>query len=187
MTNQAPKKTWKEHVLRALFIVPIIVVVPIAILSSTLNLRIPQSESIPFGIYRLTKATPPYERGEVILGCIEDREIVSIILTREYMRPGQCRSGIVPIGKPLLAIAGDTIELNTEAIRVNGKIIPKSETLSHDSKGAPLPIYPRGTYIVEENDFWLFSDYIPNSFDSRYFGPIPKENIVGRLTKLSIR
>lgn len=82
------------------------------------------------------------------------------------------------MGKPVLAMAGDTVDLDPRVITVNGRPIPDSETFMSDSRGRPLPHYPWGKYILKDGELWLFSPYQPRSFDSRYFGPVWESQVV---------
>ena len=59
---------------------------------------------------------------------------------------------------------------------VNGQW--RGPTLSHDRAGRPLPVWT-GCRPLGDGQYFMFSDHVPNSFDSRYFGPIDVVDIVG--------
>ena len=80
--------------------------------------------------------------------------------------------------KPIGAVAGDTVELRSDVIRVNGKPLPNSKTLTRDAHDRPLPHMPWGRYVVAADEVWLFATHIPESWDSRYFGPIQRTQIL---------
>jgi conjugative transfer signal peptidase TraF len=86
--------------------------------------------------------------------------------------------------KPVVAIAGDTVEYSEFGIAVNGNLLRNSAPRSRDSKGRPLVHFPFGTYRVAADMVWVVSSYHPLSFDSRYFGPILAAAIRERLRPL---
>lgn len=38
--------------------------------------------------------------------------------------------------------------------------------------------------ILKEDEFWVAGDNSPNSLDSRYYGPVPRSNIIGKVTRI---
>jgi type IV secretory pathway protease TraF len=49
-----------------------------------------------------------------------------------------------------------------------------------------MPAWPAGTYQVPPGEIWTVSSYSPESFDSRYFGPVPLANVRGRARPLLV-
>jgi conjugative transfer signal peptidase TraF len=84
-----------------------------------------------------------------------------------------CPDGFSPLIKPVVAWPGDTVEMTAMGMTVNGKFLPHTVPLDHDSKGHSIHPYPYGTYPVKQGQVWAVSSFSPRSFDSRYFGPIP--------------
>lgn len=75
--------------------------------------------------------------------------------------------------KRVIGLPGDTIAVQ------NGQVILNGEPLAEDYINEP----PRGTYgptVVPPDSVFVMGDNRNNSNDSRAFGPIPYENIVGR-------
>lgn len=134
-----------------------------------LGYRFNLTASLPLGVYRAT--SEPATRGSVVHACLPP-EVAKFARRRGYLGPGSCPSGVRPIGKMVLAVAGDTVTLSRGAIRVNGQAVPNSATLLEDSRGRPLPHYRWGTHRLGTEELWLFSPYHRNSYDSRYFGPV---------------
>jgi type IV secretory pathway protease TraF len=62
---------------------------------------------------------------------------------------------------------------------VNGEPVADTAQLDEDSAGRPLRPIPTGTYNVPAGAVWLLSGHDPRSFDSRYFGAVPRANIQG--------
>ena len=97
--------------------------------------------------------------------------------SRGYRLPSHmCPDGSMPILKPIVSRSGDIVALSARGISVNGVELPRSAPLPRDKAGRPLEHYPYGVYRV-----WLVSTYSPNSFDSRYFGPVAEVRIKARL------
>ena len=112
-------------------------------------------------------------------------DAASISLERDYRTPGgTCPDGGSPLMKPIAALAGDRVEVTTNGIRVNGKLIPNSAAHFKDHRGRPLNPWPNGEYIVQAGSLWVVSDFNSWSFDSRYFGPIPSSLVQHRLRPL---
>jgi type IV secretory pathway protease TraF len=59
---------------------------------------------------------------------------------------------------------------------ING--VWRAPVLAHDSESRPLPRW-RACRRLDAGEFFVFSNRIPNSFDSRYYGPVRREAIVG--------
>src|SRR5258708_29627353 len=76
-------------------------------------------------------------------------DAASISLQRAYRTPGgTCPDGGSPLMKPIAALAGDRVEVTTNGIRVNGKLIPNSAAHFKDNRGRLLNPWPKGEYIV---------------------------------------
>jgi conjugative transfer signal peptidase TraF len=78
--------------------------------------------------------------------------------------------------KPIIAGPGDWINTLGDLLVVNGKQIgpmPPPE----DSAHRPLPIW-RACRRLADDEFFVFSARIPNSFDSRCYGPIQRRDIL---------
>jgi len=86
--------------------------------------------------------------------------------------------------KPIAAVPGDRVEVTSDGIRVNEKLIPNSAAHLKDHHGRLLNPWPNGEYIVPAGNIWVISDFNSWSFDSRYFGPIRCSIIQHRLRPL---
>ncbi|MCP4726061.1 MAG: signal peptidase I [bacterium] len=96
--------------------------------------------------------------------------------------------------KRCIAVEGQTIEIKDKKIYVDGKLHENPEYVQFiDShimrKGIPEPnIYPPGTnfnrdnygpFVIPDGHLFMMGDNRDNSLDSRYWGILPKENVVG--------
>ena len=77
--------------------------------------------------------------------------------------------------------------VTARGIAVNGSLLPNSVAWVADKAGRPLPRMRLGSYAVAPGTVWLVSSYNPASLDSRYFGPVERDRIVGRLVPLWTR
>ena len=79
--------------------------------------------------------------------------------------------------KPIVAVAGDIVEVSSRGVAVDGRLLPNSAARPFDTKSRPLQHWPFGTYRVAPGTVWVISSFNARSFDSRYFGPVPIASI----------
>lgn len=104
-----------------------------------------------------------------------------LLATRGYATPrrgdivsiSSSRSGGIPFVKRVIAVPGDTIEIDGEQALVNGApepwLIPRQA--SEDRMGP---------YTVPPGAVWVMGDNRHDSSDSRYFGFVPVSAVRGR-------
>jgi conjugative transfer signal peptidase TraF len=77
--------------------------------------------------------------------------------------------------KPIVAGPGDKVDTTGSSLQINGRAIaPMPPEL--DSAGRPLPLW-RQNRVLGTDEFFVFSARIPNSFDSRCYGPVTRRDI----------
>jgi len=134
------------------------------------------------GLYAAAGGAPV--RGALVLVCLPP-EVAAFARARGYVpQGGACPGSVVPIGKPVVAIAGDTVAVTPTGLMVNGAPVPNSRALVTDRKGRPLPRPPGGRYLVGQDELWVLSSYSRLSFDSRYFGAVRVSEVRTRLRPL---
>ena len=81
--------------------------------------------------------------------------------------------------KRIIGLPGDSVEVHGKQVFVNGKLLP--EPFNHN---VPDDNYAFGPVTVEDNTLFVMGDNRePNgSFDSREWGQLPREDIVGVAT-----
>jgi type IV secretory pathway protease TraF len=89
--------------------------------------------------------------------------------TRGYLRKGAL------LIKPVAAGAGQTVCRHGSLVTINGRIVAHARTL--DAVARPLPAWSGCFRLAADQVFVLSAD--PDSFDSRYTGPIARAHIVG--------
>lgn len=77
--------------------------------------------------------------------------------------------------KRIIGIPGDTVEIHDQAVYINGQPLP--EDFPH--RAIP-PGEFSGPFQVGDNQLFVMGDNRPNSSDSRVFGPIDQELVVGQ-------
>ena len=129
------------------------------------------SASAPIGLYRVVSGAP--ERGDFILVRLP-KSIEKLAAIRGYLPAG------VPLIKRVAAVAGDDVCAFNGAIIVNGEIVARQRKV--DRAGRSLPRWNECRELVP-GEFFLLTK-APDSFDSRYFGPVPSAQVTGRLAPL---
>jgi conjugative transfer signal peptidase TraF len=138
--------------------------------------RINTSPSLPVGIYVVTS-----DGGANLIEFCPAEPFAALSLVRGYRGPGACRDGGAPLLKPVVAKAGDLVELSWHGVSVNGLLLPNTAPLSKDTKGRPLEPWHFGRFPVAPGTVWVASSYHSRSFDSRYLGPVYTTAIRHRL------
>jgi conjugative transfer signal peptidase TraF len=144
-----------------------------------LGLRINTSPSLPVGLYAVST-----DGSANLVEFCPAEPFAALSLTRGYRDGGSCRDGGAALLKPIVAKAGDMVELSGRGISVNGLLLPNTAPLSKDTKGRPLMAWPLGQYLLTPGTVWVASSYHARSFDSRYFGPVNETAIRHRLKAL---
>ena len=76
--------------------------------------------------------------------------------------------------KPIAAGPGDRINTLGRWLYINGRKI--AQIYTHDEKGRLLPHW-RADCVLGPHEYFVYSNRIWNSFDSRYYGPISQKQI----------
>ena len=145
------------------------------------GLRVNLSGSMPIGLYRVSSRPPV--KGDMVLACLP-ADVAVFARSRGYVPNGRCPGATAPIGKVVLALAGDSVEVTAEGLLLNGHAVRNTRPLAVDAAGRSLRRFPDGTYVVGQDEMWLYSPYSKRSFDSRYFGPLPLSAIRNRVLPL---
>ena len=127
------------------------------------------SGSAPLGFYYLENRLP--RRGEMAV--INPPPAVELMLVASGILPPS-----VPLVKQIAALGGDEVCRSKEPvgnIAINGKVV--AEVLDQDREGRRLPSWDGCIHLVD-GEFFLLQPH-PYSFDSRYFGPVTRCDILG--------
>ena len=67
---------------------------------------------------------------------------------------------------------------------MRGSVAPAP--LRSDGSGRPLHGQPHGTHTVAGGTVWLLSDRSPRAWDSRYYGAVPTDRVLGAARPLLV-
>jgi conjugative transfer signal peptidase TraF len=146
-----------------------IVLAAMAMASTVANRQIVinTSPSVQPGLY--VRSTEPPR-----VGVIVDFRIPPA--AREYVFARTGNSGADwYILKPILAGPGDHVDTMGEYVVINGRRVAPMPSQT-DGAGRPLPVW-REDRVLAHDEFFVFSNRIPNSFDSRCYGPLHRQQI----------
>ena len=133
------------------------------------------SASVPVGLYRLHSPFMP-KVGELV-AVLPPKGLGTYLAERHYLPRG------APILKHIAAVAGQRVCRTGTRITVDGNYL--GDARSRDRLGRPLPVWA-GCRLLSPGDVFLMNGDVPDSFDGRYFGPLPATTIIGRLSPLWI-
>jgi signal peptidase I len=81
--------------------------------------------------------------------------------------------------KRVVAVGGDVVSLSGKTLRVDGKDVPEPYA-QYEPFGGTVESADFGPTKIPANHFFVLGDNRNHSLDSRHFGPITLEAIVGR-------
>jgi signal peptidase I len=86
-----------------------------------------------------------------------------------------------PFIKRVIGIGGDEVEIREGLVYVNGTALEEPYLFADQPGDPPQPTTAsQEQWVVPAGELFLMGDHRANSADSRSFGPVPVENIIGR-------
>lgn len=158
-----------------------IITLAIFALIFTSGLRFNFTDSAPRGIWAIQDVEfSSLWRGKIVAVCPPALPLVKKMGEQGLLPYGYCpETEVAPLLKAVGAVEGDIVTIRTgKPVMVNGEELPN--TIAKNTGVA----WPDGEYIVKRYQVWVFSTYNPNSFDSRYFGPVDPFSIKGEAIPL---
>lgn len=131
------------------------------------------SDSVPVGWYRISPATS-LAPGNLVLVHLPP-EVRSLTAQRGYLPAN------VPLLKTVAAMAPQQVCVQGSQVRIDGDLVAKR--LRWDRQGRALPTWQACRRLVGD-ELFLLSNSNPASFDSRYFGPVSAEAMLGQAQPL---
>ena len=125
------------------------------------------TDSLPHGFYFVEKRDV-YKRGDMVVFPVP-RSVRSLVNERQWLH----EKGFLM--KPLIGVKGDSVCTKRNRFRVGGNDFGGIQL--HDEQGLPLPRY--SVCGVLKEGFLVGVEGMSNSFDSRYFGPVPERYVIG--------
>ena len=122
---------------------------------------------MPLGVYLRISGTP--KRGDYAATCLPNN-VTRYAIAHGYLVKGNCDAGSVPVLKMVAGVPGDRF------VVLNGRLTVNGETYriwARDSAGRSLKLfYHEKMGIINKGKYMLMSDFVSNSWDSRYWGPV---------------
>jgi conjugative transfer signal peptidase TraF len=153
-----------------------LVMMVLVITATRLPWRINTTSSMPIGLYFLVHRAP--QRNDNIAVCLP-APLASFAYQRHYLHHGLCANGFEPVIKRLVGIPYDIVSVTSYGVMINGQFLQHSIPRQHDRHHLLLPSIPCGIYHLQTNQGWLYGIASPQSWDSRYYGPIDLRDIIG--------
>ena len=129
--------------------------------------------STPTGLYALRPAGPLHA---LELVAVRPPEPIA-----SYLADGGFLPRGVPLLKHVMAMAGQTVCRENDAVTVDHIDVGSAKTRDH--LGRPLPRWS-GCHTLTAGEVFLMNPTVPDSLDGRYFGPLPVTSIVARAVPL---
>lgn len=115
------------------------------------------------------------------LGYFDDHpiEVGAIVVFRSPEDPS------VELAKRVVAVAGDRLEIRDKALYVNGEVVHEPWVVHRDplvgTAGKRGQRDNFGPFVVPKDTFFALGDNRDHSYDSRFFGPVPRRNLRGKV------
>lgn len=131
------------------------------------------SASVPVGFYRIVPANHLDVTDLAVV--MPPHDLAGFLDERRYLRKG------LPLLKRVLALSGTTVCRNGAEINAYG--MTYGQARERDGQGRSLPVW-QGCRTLRNGEAFFMNWDSPDSFDSRYFGPLPLSTVVGRAIPL---
>lgn len=125
--------------------------------------------SVPIGLYHVC-GTASLHVGERV-AIDPPPHLRRFLASRGYLPGG------VPLLKEVAALPGDTVCRTGRVITINGKTAGTARV--QDSRNRRLPVW-QGCRVIAHDAIFVMNQRAPGSFDGRYFGPVPRAQLIGR-------
>lgn len=139
------------------------------------GLRINITPSEPLGLWRIERLDRPLAVGDLVFICPPRTAVFAEALASGYLRRGLCSGGMAPLIKTVVAASGQSIEIGRD-VHIDSEPLPHSTIRDVDAAGRPLHSFAGG--LVPAGYLFLHSSFA-GSYDSRYFGPVPVDGLLG--------
>ena len=135
----------------------------------------PSSASLPAGLYM--RSFEPVRVGSIVA-------FPAPAIARQYQeRDGAQVPSEYLFIKPVAAGPGDRVCNDpVNGLEINGVWL--APVAKSDNQGSPLPVWHSCRWL-REREFFMFSNTVPNSFDSRYYGTVQSQEIRASYRRIS--
>ncbi len=130
------------------------------------------SASAPIGLYWLHSGRPSV--ASKMVAVTPPTALAAFMAGRHYLPQG------VLLLKHVAALPGARVCRFGTVVTISGKAAAVARAT--DTRDRPLPVW-RGCRVVGRDEVFLLNA-APDSFDGRYFGPLPARTVIGQATPL---
>jgi conjugal transfer pilin signal peptidase TrbI len=166
--RRRPREPWDRFALRALLALTLILVIG-SYLCARFRIGIDDQQALclpPYRWYLIDTHDRAIARGQLLAFAATDA-------MAPYFRPDQT------VIKRAAGVAGDQITVTVAATQVNGAPLPESAPALAKTLGALPQAFAREAFVVPDDQLWVMGE-TRDSFDSRYWGTLPAERVIGR-------
>ncbi len=128
------------------------------------------SASVPVGLYLLETTDGRYV--SELVAVVPPEPLATFLAAGNYLPRG------VPMLKHVLALPGQTVCRDGLVVTVDKVAV--GVALERDRQGRALPVW-QGCRVVAEDTLFLMNSRSADSLDGRYFGPLPRSAVTGRV------
>lgn len=126
--------------------------------------------------YYLVYKPITYVKNDLVLVCIRDPQSIEVLYKFKLPRTKKEKCELPFLLKKVAAKFGDKIEITNMGIKINDVLLANTEAL-RQVRGISLNRLTIGTkYILNKNEYFLLGEG-SNSYDSRYFGVVKKDDL----------
>lgn len=140
------------------------------------GLRLNLTPSHPLGLWRIVPLDRPAMAGDLVFVRPPRSAVFEQAAARGYLRRGLCPGWIGPLIKVVAAREGQRVEVG-RSVTIDGQPLAHSDVRPVDGEGRALVPWSGG--VIPPGLLYLHSSFV-GSYDSRYFGPVPAEGVLGR-------
>jgi conjugative transfer signal peptidase TraF len=140
-----------------------------------MGLRLNMSGSVPNTVYFLD-ASATVKRGDYVKVCL-NTSTAQLAYQRGYIDKGTCPNGYEPLLKKVIGVPNDVASIYHNGMVVNDDFYPAPQSKT-DTKGRILTAQNMKDQKLTGYLLYGNGDYV-HSWDSRYFGQVPKSEILG--------
>ena len=117
---------------------------------------------------KMTPRVDPFDRGDIVV----------------FNPPvSWAQADGTPFIKRVIGEGGDTIKIQDGQVLVNGTVITEDYVFSEVPGGPPQETFAapdQDSWVVPEGELFLMGDHRSDSADSRVFGPVEIDQVIGR-------
>jgi conjugative transfer signal peptidase TraF len=150
------------------------------------GLRWNTTPSMPMGLWRVETLAAPIQRGDIVTLCLPPAA-ANLGRDRGYLTGGECPGDVEMLIKPVVAVDGDTVVVSDAGVSVNGTLLADSKPQPRDEAGRPVSAADQGLYRVGADEVWVISGHDLRSYDSRYYGAVPRASLHGRARPILVQ